>query len=84
MGIFAFYNGLIYNECFAIPLDIFGSCYSAVPFYSVGINSSARYNRTSFDCVYPIGVDPVWALSTNYLTFTNNMKMKIAVILGVS
>ena len=28
MGIFAFFNGIIYNEFFAIPLDIFGSCYS--------------------------------------------------------
>lgn len=27
MGIFAFYNGWIYNELFAIPLDTFGSCY---------------------------------------------------------
>ena len=28
MGIFAFYNGFIYNEFFAIPLEFFGSCYS--------------------------------------------------------
>ena len=27
MGIFAFFNGWIYNEYFAIPLNIFGSCY---------------------------------------------------------
>jgi V-type H+-transporting ATPase subunit a len=27
MGIFAFYNGLIYNEFFAIPTHIFKSCY---------------------------------------------------------
>lgn len=27
MGIFAFYNGWIYNEYFAIPLEVFGSCY---------------------------------------------------------
>jgi V-type H+-transporting ATPase subunit a len=27
MGIFAFYNGFVYNEFFAIPLEIFGSCY---------------------------------------------------------
>jgi len=28
MGFFAFFNGFIYNEFFAIPLDLFGSCYS--------------------------------------------------------
>ena len=27
MGISAFYNGMIYNEAFAIPLDLYGSCY---------------------------------------------------------
>jgi hypothetical protein len=27
MGIFAFYNGFVYNEFFAIPLEIFGSCF---------------------------------------------------------
>lgn len=27
MGFFAFFNGWIYNEYFAIPLDVFGSCY---------------------------------------------------------
>lgn len=27
MGFFATFNGIIYNEFFAIPLDLFGSCY---------------------------------------------------------
>lgn len=27
MGIFALYNGFVYNEFFAIPLEIFGSCF---------------------------------------------------------
>ena len=31
MGIFAFFNGIIYNEAFAIPLNIFGSCYTKDP-----------------------------------------------------
>ena len=40
MGVFAFYNGWIYNEFFAIPIDIFGSCYgSEVEVLSVGSTS---------------------------------------------
>jgi V-type H+-transporting ATPase subunit a len=35
------------------------------------------------DCVYPFGVDPAWYLSGSLLTFTNNFKMKLAVIIGV-
>ena len=31
MGIFAFYIGWIYNEFFAIPLEVFGSCYEEEP-----------------------------------------------------
>jgi V-type H+-transporting ATPase subunit a len=29
MGIFAVFNGFIYNEFFAISIDFFGSCYGA-------------------------------------------------------
>jgi V-type H+-transporting ATPase subunit a len=35
------------------------------------------------DCVYPFGVDPAWYLSPSLLTFTNTIKMKMAVIIGV-
>ena len=81
MGFFAMFNGLIYNECFAIPIDFFGSCYGTDP---VDLpNNNYGFRRLSFNCVYPVGVDPRWAQSEQNLTFTNNLKMKIAVILGV-
>ena len=39
MGLFAFYNGIIYNEFFAIPLDLFGSCYEKeVQVLAVSVN----------------------------------------------
>jgi len=28
MGTFAIFNGFIYNEFFALPVDFFGSCFS--------------------------------------------------------
>lgn len=71
MGIFAIFNGLIYNECFAIPIDFFGSCYTSDPNYYFPTpnpalqprNADFGFRRISFDCVYTVGVDPRWAQS---------------------
>lgn len=35
------------------------------------------------DCVYPFGVDPIWGIASNSLAFTNSLKMKLAVVIGV-
>ena len=86
MGFFAMYNGLIYNEFFAIPIDLFGSCYSqdVYSYNSSDPYSAVGYHRLNSECVYPVGFDPRWQQSTNFLTLSNSIKMKIAVILGVS
>jgi hypothetical protein len=72
MGIFACYNGFIYNEFFAIPLEIFGSCYeeeiTVVGNQYVGKigKDTEIYSPKEFgfarkpDCVYTVGVDPRW------------------------
>lgn len=39
--------------------------------------------RTSTDCVYPVGIDPVWAITSNMLNYTNSLKMKLSVIIAV-
>jgi V-type H+-transporting ATPase subunit a len=32
---------------------------------------------------YPLGLDPAWQLATNKITFTNSVKMKFAIIIGI-
>jgi len=49
MGLFSTFCGLIYNDMMAIPLELFDSCYDSVTGKSL-----------STDCVYPLGIDPVW------------------------
>jgi V-type H+-transporting ATPase subunit a len=77
LGFFAFYNGIIYNDFFAIPLGIFGSCYK-----NVKKNGKIVANRKN-NCVYPIGLDPKWYSAVNELSFLNSFKMKMSVIIGV-
>ena len=88
MGLFATFAGLIYNDFMAIPLWIWDSCYEMVeihneshhdPHYE-GIPIKAVYKP---NCVYPVGIDPVWHLGTNELAYLNSLKMKLSVILGV-
>ena len=77
LGFFAFYNGLIYNDFFAIPLGIFGSCYK-----NQKENGKIKVIKIK-NCVYPIGLDPKWYSAVNELSFLNSFKMKMSVIIGV-
>ena len=69
MGFFAFYNGWIYNEFFAMPLEVFGSCYEeAVTVLSNQANSTLKdvwdpldYGHKRIEnCTYTFGIDPRW------------------------
>ena len=73
MGFFSVYCGLMYNDFMAVPLNLFESCYVA----KTGV-------RKDPNCVYPVGIDPIWYGAKNELLFMNSFKMKISVILGVA
>jgi V-type H+-transporting ATPase subunit a len=84
MGIMSTYCGLIYNEFFAVPLEIFSSCYKLEERYIInGTDKVYGYARRDKECTYPFGTDPVWGNTSNKLNFVNSIKMKISVIMGV-
>uniref|UniRef100_A0AAQ5XD03 V-type proton ATPase subunit a n=1 Tax=Amphiprion ocellaris TaxID=80972 RepID=A0AAQ5XD03_AMPOC len=87
MGLFSIYTGAIYNECFSRGLSTFNSAWHVGPIASV----LAGNQYLSMDPVqpgvftgpYPFGIDPVWGMANNKLTFLNSYKMKMSVIIGI-
>ena len=71
MSIFSIYTGLIYNDCFSLAFNMFGTAYPE------GVNTPFPPSST-----YVFGVDPVWFAKDNKLNFYNSLKMKMAVIFG--
>ncbi|XP_053471241.1 V-type proton ATPase 116 kDa subunit a isoform X2 [Ictalurus furcatus] len=97
MGLFSMYTGIIYNDCFSKSLNVFGSSWSVRPMFEKGKGNWTfeilEENRLLqldpvvpgvFGGPYPIGIDPIWNMATNKLTFLNSYKMKMSVILGVT
>jgi V-type H+-transporting ATPase subunit a len=90
MGMMSCWAGLLYNEFFAMPTNIFGSCYEFnEPFKhngekpEPGYTKGVMFKRLDSKCVYPFGQDPVWSAAENKLTLVNSIKMKMSVIFGV-
>uniref|UniRef100_A0A9R1SPN0 V-type proton ATPase subunit a n=1 Tax=Cyprinus carpio carpio TaxID=630221 RepID=A0A9R1SPN0_CYPCA len=89
MGIFSVYTGLIYNDCFSKSLNLFGSGWNVRAMYDHGGWKSNSFlaldpNVTGvFNGPYPLGIDPIWNLASNRLTFLNSYKMKMSVIVGI-
>ncbi|CAE1280311.1 ATPeV0A [Acanthosepion pharaonis] len=83
MGVFSIYTGLVYNDVFSKSLNIFGSSwhsnFTGRKGLSIVLNPADTYDKSP----YPFGIDPIWQLSQNKITFTNSLKMKMSVILGV-
>ena len=84
MGFFAVYCGFIYNDVIGFNVNIFGSCYDPLPHPSEEDEKmSISLHPTSENCVYPLGIDPIWGRSENNLVFVNSLKMKLSVIIAI-
>jgi V-type H+-transporting ATPase subunit a len=70
MSICATYMGFIYNESLSIAIDLFGE-------------SAYRSGEHFPEHPYIFGVDSVWRHSGNMISYTNSLKMKMSIILGV-
>nr|XP_060635689.1 V-type proton ATPase 116 kDa subunit a 4 isoform X2 [Anolis sagrei ordinatus] len=96
MSIFSIYTGFIYNDCFAKSFNIFGSSWHVRPMFDKGNwTDSMMHDDGTYQLdpkivgvysgnPYPFGIDPVWNIATNKLTFLNSYKMKMSVIMGIS
>ncbi|XP_077101298.1 V-type proton ATPase 116 kDa subunit a 1 isoform X1 [Siphateles boraxobius] len=97
MGMFSIYTGLIYNDCFSKSFNIFGSSwrvrhmfYPHGPWQNKTLHDNHRLQlNPTVPGVYSgrpyvFGIDPVWNIASNKLSFLNSFKMKMSVILGVS
>ncbi|KAM3913424.1 V-type proton ATPase 116 kDa subunit a 3 [Leptodactylus fuscus] len=94
MGLLSIYTGFVYNECFSRATVIFPSGWSVAAMakeknwtselLSKSMPAPLDPNITNvFTAVYPFGIDPIWSLASNRLTFLNSFKMKMSIILGV-
>uniref|UniRef100_A0A3Q2PU26 V-type proton ATPase subunit a n=1 Tax=Fundulus heteroclitus TaxID=8078 RepID=A0A3Q2PU26_FUNHE len=94
MGLFSIYTGAVYNECFSRGIKTFSSGWHVGPMFEKNIWNSSVLEGNQFLSMdpnvtgvftspYPFGIDPVWGMANNKLTFLNSYKMKMSVIIGV-
>ncbi|RNA00785.1 V-type proton ATPase subunit a -like protein, partial [Brachionus plicatilis] len=97
MGLFSIYTGVIYNDVFSKSMNIFGSSwrvgvtkdfdFEKVTVFDLNPNTNANHSLNEIKMYsgnpYPFGVDPIWIMSINKIAFTNSLKMKFSVIIGI-
>ncbi|XP_053321239.1 V-type proton ATPase 116 kDa subunit a 4-like [Spea bombifrons] len=96
MGVFSIYTGFIYNDCFSKSFDIFGSSWRVRPMFTNGSwNTKLLHEGIQLQLdpavpgvysgnPYPFGIDPIWNIAKNKLTFLNSYKMKMSVVMGIT
>ncbi|GAA5989283.1 hypothetical protein JCM10908_001240 [Rhodotorula pacifica] len=77
MGAFAIYTGLIYNDIFSLSLHLGPSQWR----WPEDVTGAAEAIQTGKR--YWFGLDPGWHGADNALIFTNSLKMKMSIVLGV-
>ncbi|XP_057435012.1 V-type proton ATPase subunit a3-like [Lotus japonicus] len=82
MALFSIYTGLIYNEFFSIPFELFGP--SAYGCRESSCRDASTTGLMKVRGTYPFGVDPKWHGTRSELPFLNSLKMKMSILLGVS
>ena len=91
MSVFSVYTGLLYNECFSVPMSLFGrskfACDPADPTAGDGGRCDSQFKSglvPSSDTPYAVGVDPVWHGTKTELLFINSLKMKMSILMGMA
>ncbi|XP_030950660.1 V-type proton ATPase subunit a3-like isoform X1 [Quercus lobata] len=82
MALFSIYTGLIYNEFFSVPFELFGP--SAYGCHNPSCSDAYTVGLIKVHNTYPFGVDPKWHGSRSELPFLNSLKMKMSILLGVA
>ncbi|GMP37793.1 hypothetical protein CsSME_00009322 [Camellia sinensis var. sinensis] len=82
MALFSIYTGLIYNEFFSVPFELFAR--SAYACRDLSCRDATTAGLIKVGDTYPFGVDPVWHGSRSELPFLNSLKMKMSILLGVA
>ncbi|KAK9946995.1 hypothetical protein M0R45_012432 [Rubus argutus] len=82
MALFSIYTGLIYNEFFSVPFELFGP--SAYACRDPSCRDATTAGLSKVRDTYPFGVDPKWHGSRSELPFLNSLKMKMSILLGVA
>ncbi|WFD08436.1 hypothetical protein MVES1_003812 [Malassezia vespertilionis] len=77
MGLFAIFTGFLYNDIFSLSMHLWHTGWEWPR--GEGTLTAAPNGH-----VYPIGLDPTWHGADNNLVFTNSLKMKLSIILGVA
>lgn len=66
-----------YNECFSVPLDLFGTNWKLPEGATEAVQLTPGFP-------YIFGVDPAWRGTRNELSYFNSLKMKASVMYGLS